>query len=134
MKSWDLKRVQQPAPVEPEWEMCRACKAFKAECYVPIGDESAQMCWLCAHAVVEHDCPLHEAATNKCECMPQDVYPHRASEPLVVAKPEAPEPNLRELERDKLLSGSPAKLAAWVREAHKQMSAAQHAAVKRRLN
>lgn len=79
-KLGDLPRVKQPEPKPVEWKMCRACKAYKAECYVPIGDVSAQMCWLCAHAVVDHDCPLHEAATHECECLPHEIYPNRVIE------------------------------------------------------
>jgi hypothetical protein len=54
---------------------CVACKAFKAECQVPVGEGSAAMCWLCAHHVVDHETPVHEAATAECECDPKDIYP-----------------------------------------------------------
>lgn len=77
----NLKRVEQPIPVEPEWKMCAACGAFRAECHVPTGESSRQMCWTCAHAVADHGCELEDAMTHECECMPQDIYPHRADEP-----------------------------------------------------
>ena len=35
------------------------------------------MCWLCAHHVIVHTTPLHEAMTAECECLPSDVYPKR---------------------------------------------------------
>lgn len=54
---------------------CVACKAFKAECQVPIGEGSTAMCWLCAHHVVDHDTPVHEASTAECECSPSAIYP-----------------------------------------------------------
>ena len=75
MKIAGMRLVQQPDAVKPK--TCFACKDFLAECYVPIGEGSAQMCWLCAHAVVEHDCPPHEASTHECECLPHQVYPNR---------------------------------------------------------
>ena len=79
MKLSDLKCVRQPERVEPKHKVCVACTAFKAECYVPVGESLVQMCWLCAHAVVEHDCPLHEAMTHECDCKPEDIYPGRPS-------------------------------------------------------
>ena len=55
--------------------VCAACEAFVAECLTPVGEGSAPMCWLCAHHVVEHNCPVREAATAECECTPDEVYP-----------------------------------------------------------
>lgn len=129
MKSKMLQPFKEAPP--PERESCRACKTFAPECLVPDGDAALPMCWLCAHAATEHGCNVHTAATNQCECIPQDIYPHRTFAP---AAPKEPEPNLRELERERLLFGSAEALRAWAREAHKQMSVSQHAAVKRRLN
>jgi hypothetical protein len=127
-----LQLVEQPKPVEPEYKMCTAkgC-AYRAECLVPVGDDAVPMCWLCAHHVVEHGCTEYTAGTNECECLPHDIYPTRQAPPPVE---KAPEPNLRELEREKLLSGPTKNLISWAREAHKQMSVSQHAAVKRRMN
>jgi hypothetical protein len=128
-----LKPVEQPRPEPAKYKMCASGCAFRAECYVPVGDGSATMCWLCAHHVVEHGCAVSSARVAECECPPQDVYPHRAHEAppeREVVEPESP----RAVERDRLLSGPPKNLIAWAREAHKQMSKAQHEAIKRRLN
>lgn len=76
MKLADLRPVVQPKPAQKIG--CVACKgAYAAECNVPIGDGSAKMCWLCAHHVVDHDVPLHEAMEARCECKPEDIYPAR---------------------------------------------------------
>ncbi len=84
-----------------------------------------------AHHVIEHECPLHAAATGECDCLPEDIYPGRA--PIergpVSAKPVHP----KVLERMALLESAPEDLIAWAREAHKQMSGSQHAAVQKRL-
>lgn len=77
MKLSGLKRVPPPPPA-PERKICVACKTFAAECIVPVGEASAPMCWVCAHHVVEHECPPHEAGTAECECSPHEIYPHRA--------------------------------------------------------
>lgn len=127
----NLKRVEQPVPVEPAYKICVACKTFRAECLVPVGDAAEPMCWLCAHHVVEHDADVCRASTAECDCTPHVIYPDR---PEPVKEPEAPVVSVREQERRKLLALPPEKLATWVREAHKQMSLAQLAAVKRRLN
>ncbi len=82
----NLKPVTQPPRVEPEWKLCAACNAFRAECYVPIGEGSAQMCWLCAHAVVEHDAPVSAAHCHECECTAEEIYPHRYPGALLVGK------------------------------------------------
>ena len=76
MKAFDLKRVTAPPP-PPEPKLCVACKGFRAECVVPVGEGSVPMCWLCAHHVVDHECALHDAATAECECLPHEVYPGR---------------------------------------------------------
>lgn len=77
MKLSDLKRVPPPPPA-PERKLCAACKGLAAECYCPVGEASAPMCWLCAHHVVDHGAELYEAATAECECLPHQIYPHRA--------------------------------------------------------
>lgn len=71
----DLKRVLPPKPVARK--ACVACEAFAAECEVPVGEGAAPMCWNCAHHVVDHGVPLHEAMTAECECTPDKVYPDR---------------------------------------------------------
>lgn len=128
----NLKRVEQPVPVQPAWKICVACNAFRAECYVPVGDGSKQMCWVCAHLHVEHNVPLHKILDSEaCDCAPHVIYPDR---PEPVKEPAPQQMTLREQEREKLLKLPPEKLADWVREAHKQLSMSQLAAVKKRLN
>lgn len=73
MKARDLPRAVQPKPVEPP--VCAACKVFRPDCIVPYGDGAVECCWLCAHAIVEHDCPLEKAVTHECECLPTEIYP-----------------------------------------------------------
>jgi hypothetical protein len=70
----DLRLVKHPARGP---KVCVACKAFVAECNAPVGEGSAPMCWLCAHHVVDHNVPLHEAAEARCECTPEQIYPVR---------------------------------------------------------
>jgi hypothetical protein len=74
VKLADLREVKHP---KHDKRVCVACKSFVAECHAPVGDGSAPMCWLCAHHVVDHDVPVHEAMTAQCECAPEDVYPMR---------------------------------------------------------
>lgn len=114
-----------------ERKACAACKTFAPEVLVPDGDAAVPMCWLCAHHVIEHGTALEHAHCAECECTPQEIYPHRTFEPPAEVVPEL---SPRERDRTKLLGGPPARLAAWAREAHKQMSDAQLAAVKRRLS
>lgn len=125
-----LKPYIEPPP-RPK-KACAACNTFAPECLAPVSDTAVPMCWLCAHHVVDHDVPVTEAYKAECDCPPHEIYPGRA--PAAPVEPEVSEPTLREVEREKLLSGPPQKLVAWAREAHKQMSVSQHAAVKRRLN
>ncbi len=76
MKTFELKRVPPPDPPPPP-KLCVACKGFRAECIVPVGEASAPMCWICAHHVVDHNCAPHDAATAECECLPHEIYPSR---------------------------------------------------------
>jgi hypothetical protein len=76
VKTFDLKRVPPPPP-QPDAKLCVACKGFRAECIVPVGEASAPMCWLCAHHVADHDCAPGDAATAECECLPHEIYPGR---------------------------------------------------------
>lgn len=76
MKAFELKRIAPPPP-PPEPKLCVACKGFRAECIVPVGEGSAPMCWLCAHHVADHECAIHDAATAECECLPHEIYPGR---------------------------------------------------------
>lgn len=72
-----LADLREPKHPKTGKRVCVACQAFVAECMAPVGDGSAPMCWLCAHHVVDHDVPLHEAAEARCECTPEQVYPVR---------------------------------------------------------
>ncbi len=54
---------------------CEACGAFTPECVVPEGGGTLALCWLCAHAHVDHGCPLGSCAVHECECLPEDIYP-----------------------------------------------------------
>lgn len=69
---------------------CVACKAYVAECMVPVGEGSAAMCWLCAHHVVDHETPVHEAMTAECECTPDKIYPVRVLQQRAAAGLEMP--------------------------------------------
>jgi len=65
---------QQPAAVIPA---CEACGAFQPECLVPDGEGSLALCWLCAHAHVDHGCELGRCAVHECECLPEAIYPEK---------------------------------------------------------
>jgi hypothetical protein len=131
VKLASLKPYQEPP--RPERQACVACRTYAPECLVPMGDEALPMCWLCAHHVVEHDTAVEHAYCAECECTPQQIFPHRAFESAgeIVARVEPVSP--READRTKLMRSPPAKIAAFAREAHKQMSDAQIAAVKKRI-
>lgn len=58
-----------PAPT------CRACRMFRPECIAPIGEFTVDLCWLCAHHVVDHHVALAAAADAQCECLPTEIYP-----------------------------------------------------------
>lgn len=73
-----LQPFKEPPP--PEKQSCRACKSFAPEVLVPDGDEAVPMCWLCAHHVVDHDASMQAAPSAECECLPHQIYPHRAPE------------------------------------------------------
>jgi hypothetical protein len=74
MKIDDLTLFNQPPRYKAQRE-CVACKAFAATCLVPVGEGAMPMCWLCAHHVIEHDEPLHNAHAAGCGCLPADIYP-----------------------------------------------------------
>lgn len=57
--------------------MCCGCDAFKAEVLVPHGEGAIAMCWLCAHAHVDHEVPISKCLGHECECPPEAVYPER---------------------------------------------------------
>jgi hypothetical protein len=65
---------QQPAAAIPA---CEACGAFQPECLVPDGEGSLALCWLCAHAHVDHGCELGRCAVHECECLPEAIYPEK---------------------------------------------------------
>ncbi len=103
MKLAQLSIVKQPAPVTKK--ACMACKAFAAECLVPVGDGAMPMCWLCAHHVIDHESPIHEACEARCECHPHQIYPGREVQvdvsltaEEVPEAPAAPEKRLSKVE------------------------------------
>ncbi len=54
-----------------------SCHTMRPECWVPATDGTAvtwACCWLCAHAIVEHDMPLGGTLTD-CGCKREDIYP-----------------------------------------------------------
>lgn len=61
---------------------CPACRTFAPECVIP-GEMLNQpgagvpMCWLCAHAVIEHGGTLDDAHERvaACKCSAHDIYP-----------------------------------------------------------
>lgn len=59
----------------PTRDVCRACRAFAAECLVPVGDGAARLCWACAHMVADHGHDVADAAGARCGCPPTEVYP-----------------------------------------------------------
>ena len=130
MKLKHLKPFKEPPP--PEREACAACKTFAPECLVPVEDEAVPMCWLCAHHVIEHDVLPGGAHCARCECTPQEIYPHRPAPPPPA--PVADEPSPRAIEREKLLNSRALKIGAWVRVAYNQLSKAQLEAIRRKLS
>lgn len=74
-KSREMPRfpVPQPQPLPA----CVGCGAFQPECLVPDGEGALAMCWLCAHAHVDHQCALSTCADHECECLPEAIYPER---------------------------------------------------------
>lgn len=99
-------------------DTCVACCAFAAECITPVGDGAAELCWLCAHQVTEHAKALEAAASARCSCKPEGIYPPRymakrrqrlealTGEPLGhAAQPAAPRreaPQRPQAERDRV--------------------------------
>lgn len=66
MRSADLPRYQSPS--------CTNCRTMMPECFAPWGDGTLALCWLCAHALLEHGATLG-APLEDCSCSPADVYP-----------------------------------------------------------
>lgn len=76
MKSYQLKPLpKQVQRVIPTTQVCKSCRAFKAECEVPYDEGTWPMCWLCAHQIVDHGVSLYEATEAQCECLPEAMYP-----------------------------------------------------------
>lgn len=74
-----LELVERPA--------CKSCGVMAPEVMVPTdGDAAVAMCWLCAHAVVDHGASPHSeddeimAAIKICRCVPEMVYPSHVLE------------------------------------------------------
>lgn len=66
-----VKRGPAPLPA------CEACGAFQPECVVPNGDGTLSLCWLCAHAHVDHGAALSVCVVHECECLPEAIYPEK---------------------------------------------------------
>ena len=68
-----------PFPIKPPPEIpaCAGCGAFQPQCLVPDGEGALAMCWLCAHAHVDHGCALDATAVHECECLPEAIFPER---------------------------------------------------------
>ncbi len=54
---------------------CAACKVFTPDCVAPVGHGSLELCWLCAHLIVEHGESVQAAPSAKCACHRDDIYP-----------------------------------------------------------
>ena len=67
MNGRDLPRVERP--------VCASCGVMVPEVEVPLGDGSAQCCWLCAHGIVDHGAQLGYASGVDCRCTPEEIYP-----------------------------------------------------------
>jgi len=63
------------------------------------------MCWLCAHHVVDHECPPHDAATAECECLPHQIYPGRPA-PVRFEHGDVTTEMIRNATPEELLRGS----------------------------
>jgi hypothetical protein len=74
MKTGDLLPF---VPIVVEKPVCKSCKTFVPECLVPVGAGAVELCWLCAHHVVEHEVCVDHAYTGTCKCTPEDIYPAR---------------------------------------------------------
>lgn len=66
---------------------CKSCGVFCPEVMVPASNDAAiAMCWLCAHAVVDHGASPHPEdgeimiMINTCRCEPAMVYPSHVLE------------------------------------------------------
>lgn len=57
-------------------ESCESCRTFAAEVLVPNGDGASRVCWICAHAVAEHEISVAHAHAHTCDCTARQIYPH----------------------------------------------------------
>lgn len=73
MKSHGLERFVAPPPTPAP--TCAACKAYRPEVVVPLGEGALELCWLCAHHHVDHGVPLSECAEAQCEHTGAEIYP-----------------------------------------------------------
>ena len=64
-------------PVMQTVPACAGCGAFQPDCLVPHGEGAIAMCWMCAHAHVDHGCALDDTAKHECECLPEAIFPER---------------------------------------------------------
>lgn len=76
-----LERVPPPPP-PPERPACESCGAMGREVRVPVtarpGEpDTRELCWLCAHAVIDHDAHWEHAhaVVMDCGCRGDRIYP-----------------------------------------------------------
>ena len=81
-------------PPVVEKPACVACKVFAPDCWVPMdGGGAKQMCWLCAHHVIEHEATVEEAPDRpKCGCKLADIFPAAVLDARLLFKPELTKP------------------------------------------
>lgn len=75
MKTHDLERVTQP-PAQPSELVVCECGGFLAEVCVPDlrnPDGNRDLCWVCAHAYVEHN--VSPGCSIACGCAHDQIYP-----------------------------------------------------------
>lgn len=74
MKSRELARYVPPMPPPPP--SCQSCRVLAPDCLLPDGHGSIDLCWICAHQIVEHGHELGRAAAKaRCSCTPHEIYP-----------------------------------------------------------
>lgn len=75
LKGREMPRYTMPVRSPVKIPACEGCGAFTPECVVPNGAGTLALCWLCAHAYVDHQCELSKCAVHECECLPEAIYP-----------------------------------------------------------
>lgn len=74
MSAFRFPRFEAPPP--PPRPTCESCQTFAPEVTVPTeGDEVADLCWLCAHQVADHEVCVAHAHAVACQCARDKIYP-----------------------------------------------------------